>query len=460
MTSVSPAPRPPARVPTLLRTRIALVMTLAAIGGFSAMAGIGWLLVLEAEDAIMEALVVDAVRSQGRADGPPAPPSWLSRLANDEVLRERTGLVEAPQEAGPHELFASAQGKDAVLVRGMIDRWRVWLGAEREQEYRLLRDGSTGGWWLADLSYFEFTEARIAAVRRSVLAAAVAVGLLALLLGLLIARWTLRPVITLAARVQASPEPDPRADSPLAAGMPNDEVGFLARTLDESRRRVAESLDRERQFISECSHELRTPIAVLKAAAALLPEVETEPEGRARVLARMTRAVHRSERLVQFFLVLAREGRERADAGWVPLRAVVEEAIDDHRTIRTDHAARPMKTAVPETAQVHASRDVLLMLVHNLIGNSLQHATAGRVSVAWVEDSVLAIEDEGLGFPGPGEETRPRGYGLGLSLARRLCETQGWGLQTGRTTHGGARVVIRFPGSAIRWVDKGAATTA
>lgn len=443
------APRPPSRVPTLLRTRIALVMTLAAVGGFTGMAGIGWLLVLEAEDAIMESLVVDAVRSQGRADGPPAPPSWLVRLANDEGLRERTGLARPPQEPGPHELFASERGTDAIVVDGMIDRWRVWLGAEREREYRLLRDGSTGGWWLADLSYFEFTEARIAAVRRSVLAAAVAVGLLALLLGLLIARWTLRPVITLAARVQASPDPAPRADSPLAAGMPDDEVGFLARTLDDSRRRVAEVLARERLFISECSHELRTPLAVLKAAAATLPEVDAEPEARARVLARMTRAVRRSERLVQFFLVLAREGRERADAAWVPVRTIVEEAIDDQRAIRAD-PARALAVAIPETAQVHASRDVLLMLVHNLVGNALQHAAEGRVSVAWVDDSALVVDDEGRGFPGPGGEARPRGYGLGLSLARRLCDTQGWQLATGRAPDGGARVTISFPVPAVR----------
>jgi two-component sensor histidine kinase len=96
--------------------------------------------------------------------------------------------------------------------------------------------------------------------------------------------------------------------------------------------------------------------------------------------------VRRSERLVQFFLVLAREGRERADAGWAPLRTIVEEAIDD----------------------------------------------------------------EGPGFPGPGEDARPRGYGLGLTLARRLCETQGWELRTGRAPTGGARVTIVFPDSAVR----------
>ena len=321
--------------------------------------------------------------------------------------------------------------------------------SDREQEYRLLRDGATGGWWLADLSHFEFTETHTDSIRVNILIAAGGVGLLAVLLSALIARWTLRPIVALAARVQAAPEPGRGDERRLAEGLPDDEVGFLARALDASRDQVAASLARERQFISECSHELRTPLAVLKAAAALLPEVEAEPESRARVVARMTRAVRRSERLVQFFLVLAREGRERADAGWAPLRTIVEEAIDDQRLIRAD-PTRPLSLSVPETAQVHASRDVLLMLVHNLIGNALQHAPDGGVSVSWIDEAALAIDDEGPGFPGPGEDARPRGYGLGLTLARRLCETQGWELRTGRAPTGGARVTIVFPNFAVR----------
>ena len=443
------APRPQRPPPARLRTKIALVTTLAAIIGFTAMAGAGWLLVLEAEDAIMESLVLDAVQAQSQRDAAPKPPSWLTRLKDDATLRREVGLVDVPDGPGPHEVFSGGPGSDAVVIGGVIDLWRVRLSGGREQEFRLLRDGVTGGWWLADLSYFEFTEAHTDSVRTRILLAAGGVGLLAFLLSALIARWTLRPIVALAARVQAAPEPRQRAEERMAEGLPDDEVGYLARALDASREQVADSLARERQFISECSHELRTPLAVLKAAAALLPEVDAEPEARARTLARMGRAVHRTERLVQFFLVLAREGRERAGAGWVPLRTVVEEAIDDQRTIRPDRA-RSLSVAVPELVQVHASRDVLLMLVHNLLSNALQHATEGAVSIGYIDESVLAIDDEGPGFPAAGEEARSRGYGLGLTLARRLCETQDWSLRTERSPSGGARVMIVFPSTAVR----------
>jgi signal transduction histidine kinase len=163
----------------------------------------------------------------------------------------------------------------------------------------------------------------------------------------------------------------------------------------------------------------------------------------------MTRAVQRAERLVQFFLVLAREGRERAEVRWVPLRAVAEEAIEDQRAIRPD-PARELAVAIPPELRVLADREVLLMLVHNLVGNALQHAPEGGVTVAWSADATLTVDDEGPGFPDAGEEVRPRGYGLGLALARRLCETQGWALHTARSPAGGARVRVHFPAAAVR----------
>ena len=438
--------RPPAAspaVPRRLRSRILLVVTLSAIGGFTVMATAGWLLVLEAEDAILETRLSEAVQAQEHGAYTPGRPPWLTYLEDEAALRRRTGLAAGPEGRGPHELFASADGGAFVLVGGFADRWRVWLAPDREREYRLLRDRAGAGWWLADLSSLEFTEARSERIGAGILAVSLAVGLLAFLVSALIVRWTVRPVVALAARVQATAGLAEGAARPLAEGCAADEVGFLARALDESRVRVAESLARERQFIAECSHELRTPLAVLKSAAALLPEVVEEPEGRARALARMTRAVQRAERLVQFFLVLARGGRERAGVQWVPLRPVVEEAMEDQRIIRPD-PARDLRVAISPEVRLSADREVLLMLVHNLIGNALQHAPEGGVTVSWSEDGTLTIDDEGPGFPEAGGEARPRGYGLGLALARRLCETQGWALGTARSPAGGARVSVRF----------------
>ena len=446
MSSPSAASR---AVPRRLRSRILLVVTLAAIGGFTVMATAGWLLVLEAEDAMLDTRLSEAVQAQEHAAHASAAPPWLTRLEDEAALRQRTGLSARPEGPGPHELFASADGATFVLVGGFADRWRVWLAPDREREYRLLPDRAGAGWWLADLSSLEFTEARSARIGAGILAASCAVGLLALLLSALIVRWTVRPVVALAARVQATAGRVESPPRPLAEGCAEDEVGYLARALDESRLRVAESLARERQFIAECSHELRTPLAVLKAAADLLPEVVEEPEGRARALARMTRAVQRAERLVQFFLVLAREGRERTGVQWVPLRPVVEEAMEDQRIIRPD-PARDLRLAIPPEVRLSADREVLLMLVHNLIGNALQHAPEGPVTVSWSEDGTLAIDDEGPGFPEAGDEARPRGYGLGLALARRLSETQGWALRTARSPAGGARVSIQFPDAAVR----------
>lgn len=84
-------------------------------------------------------------------------------------------------------------------------------------------------------------------------------------------------------------------------------------------------------------------------------------------------------------------------------------------------------------------------------GWQVAHARHGALALRLAAaDATLTVDDEGPGFPDAGEEVRPRGYGLGLALARRLCETQGWTLRTARSPAGGARVSIQFPDAAVR----------
>jgi two-component system sensor kinase ParS len=133
---------------------------------------------------------------------------------------------------------------------------------------------------------------------------------------------------------------------------------------------------------------------------------------------------------------------------------VVQEAIDDQRLILPG-PARAIAVAIPDSLHVHASRDVLLTLAHNLVGNALQHAPRGSIAISWTEDACLTIDDDGPGFPASDEKSRSRGYGIGLTLAQRLCETQGWRLIRGRSSRGGARVDIHFPTTSVRGPESG-----
>jgi signal transduction histidine kinase len=433
--------------PLPLRARIALLLVTLALAGFAAITAAGGWIVLEAEDAIVGAVIAEAARETLESGAPPRV-EWMRRFPGPEALRAATGLDRLPPGGGWHEVFAATAGGPAVLVDSWRSRWRVWRD-DLEIEYRVRLpapgEGLAGCLWV-EVDRLEFTEERAVPIRWTVLAVAGAVAALALTASAVILRWTVLPLRLLAERVRVAPA-DQAAD--FSEGLADDEVGALARALRDSRARTLATLEREQRFLAECSHELRTPLATLRSALTLLPEVSADPAARERVTGRMARSVARMERLVRFFLVLAREGRQPADIGWVELQPLVREVIDEHAALAAPPSPRWI-VEVPESAGVRAARDVVLTLVHNLVGNAVKHSPGGRIRLSWAAPATLQIDDDGPGFadlaPAQAAETAARvpGFGVGLDLMRRLCRLNGWEVQRGVSVWGGAQVRVVF----------------
>jgi signal transduction histidine kinase len=445
-------PRPGAQRPLRLRARIVTLVTSLALLGFITISGAGWLIVLEAEDRILDAFVSATVPADRSGAPGQAPPPWLREFASAEELQTATGLESVPAAPGWHEIFASERDLRAIAMATWSDRWRAWLTPGLEREFRLYVPPTTAAqtYRLIDLAPFEFTEPRVSGILRAVVLLAAAVAVVALLVGLMITRWTLRPVIALTDRVRdAAPVP---AASHFAAGMADDEIGFLARALDDARAREAGAWVREQRFIADCSHELRTPVATLKSAVALWPDIEAEPEARAQVMGRIARAVNRTEQLVRFFLVLAREEREPAETGWVALDAVVADLVAELED-QTLGSSPTWRRQLPPEARVQASRDVVVCILRNLMDNALKHARPGQILIAWKGNGVLCIEDDGPGFPelrpadAPPLASSTAGYGMGWNLVERLCRVQGWSVSRSTSALGGARVDVTFSSS-------------
>jgi signal transduction histidine kinase len=441
--------RSAARQPLRLRARIVTLVTSLALLGFITMSGVGWLIVLEAEDRILDAFVYAAAPPRSPATAGEAPPAWLREFASAAELQAATGLESVPASPGWHEAFASEGDLHAIAVATWKDRWRVWQTPGLEREYRLYvpAAATTATYQWINLAPFEFTEPRAKGILRAVLLLAAGVAVIALLVGLMITRWTLRPVIALTDRVRDT-DPVP-ALSHFSSGMADDEIGFLAGALDEARAREAGAWRREQRFIADCSHELRTPVATLRSAVALWPDVEAEPEARAKVMGRIARAVTRTEQLIRFFLVLAREERERAESGSVTLDAVVADLVAE-LTAETSDSGPRWSIQIPPEARVQASRDVVVCILHNLMDNALKHARPAQIVISWDGHGVLSIEDDGPGFPElRSTEVRAatpttNGYGMGWDLVARLCRVQGWSVTRSTSGLGGARVDVRF----------------
>ena len=282
--------------------------------------------------------------------------------------------------------------------------------------------------------------------------------LLASLLGYLVASVALRPVDAMrrrAAEVSLSGE-----DERLPLGPADDEIRRLGETLNDMLSRLRESFDRERRFVADAGHELRTPLAVVKAE--LEAALRTD-RGDPRVGESLRAALAETDHLAQLaedLLLVARAGDGR-----LPVHAEivnVPELLDQSRQRFADRARlqdRDLRVDAPAGLQARLDPLRLRQALGNLTDNALRHG-AGTVELsARRSDGVLEIDvaDEGEGFPAElaphaferfarGDATRSRGgTGLGLAIVSGIAEAHG-GSAAIATAPGGRTVVrLRLP---------------
>ena len=234
----------------------------------------------------------------------------------------------------------------------------------------------------------------------------------------------------------------------------DDEVGRLARTMNSMLDRLEETSLRQRRFVSDASHELRSPVAVIRTqleVALRRGDATDWPSVAHRVLAEDQRL----EEAVGELLELARseEGEELRTTD-VDLDEIVLEEVARPRRIAVD----PSRVSA---GRVHGNAAQLTSVVRNLLDNGCRHATT-RVDIHVVVDGpevVLIVDDDGPGVPvGDRErvferftrldEGRSRdagGVGLGLAMVRAIAERHGGHVTIEDAPIGGARFVVRLP---------------
>jgi two-component system OmpR family sensor kinase len=224
----------------------------------------------------------------------------------------------------------------------------------------------------------------------------------------------------------------------------NDELGGLTRTFNELLDRLDRSFERQRRFISDASHELRTPVSILRGEAEVaLSQLSRSPEEYRESLAVLHEEAQRLARIVEDLFTLT-----RADAGEYPLTQsdfyLDELAADCVRATRALAQAKSIKLAAvtPEEMPMHGDEDLLRRMILNLLDNAIKYTPAGgNVSVRCgsVPDGYeLSVTDSGPGIPVEmqsrvferffrADRARSRsgadgGAGLGLSIARWIAE--------------------------------------
>ncbi len=283
------------------------------------------------------------------------------------------------------------------------------------------------------------------------------VGVLTVI-GWLLVRAALRPVDQLTREAAAISTLDSDRRLPAVAG--NDEIARLAATLDGMLSRLSVAFARERAFVDDASHELRTPIAIMRGEIDLALQAVDDPEEVRRSLTAARRQAARLSRLAEDMLLLA---RERAGA-----LGVLREPVDLTDLAHAEARALGPVTGVDidvhgDPVIVEADAGRIRQVMANLAANSAAAgARAARVTVgADAAGAHIEWADDGPGFPpglldqaferfvrGDASRTSPTGAGLGLSIVRAVVAAHGGsaGLRNGRPL-GGAVVTVHLPGN-------------
>ena len=274
--------------------------------------------------------------------------------------------------------------------------------------------------------------------------------ILSWLLGWWSASKVMSPVSELAKRLRAyrgSSNP-----KPLAPHFPEDEVGELAKALDDYSSRMTEVVQRDREFNADVSHELRTPLAVIRGATELLlsrPDLDEKIRQR---LLRIQRAEMQCTDLIGSLLLLSRN--ERGQGNTLVAR-VAEQLLDAHRA-QLGNKPLVLRMEGESGLTVDAPESAVSVALGNLIGNAVKYTLEGEVVVKLMADSVEVIDS------GPGLSAEDaarlfeRGYrgthaghsqggGIGLSIVSRLCELYGWQVGVRPGEECGVIATLRFP---------------
>ncbi|MGW7319118.1 sensor histidine kinase [Streptomyces sp. NPDC054865] len=358
-------------------------------------------------------------------------------------------------------------GRDVPGIRFQTWRVRPLGGDHRQRVVQVVTDTPSG-----PAVVYAGASLRDADAADDTTTAALVIGMPLLLATVALVTWrvtgrALRPVESIRAEVAEISDRDLHRRVPVPAT--HDEVARLAETMNATLDRLEASGARQRQFIADASHELRSPITVLRtqlevALAVRDPELWPELIGGALV------DVERLQHLASDLLLLARiDAAQPVAAVELDLSALVDEAVGARLGDRV-----PVRTRLEEGVGIAGSALWLSRVVTNLLDNAQRYAE-GRVEVSLrttegpgPRTAVLEVIDDGPGIPAGDrdrvferftrlDDSRSRdhgGAGLGLAIARDLAAHHGGTLTAEDAAHG-ARLVLRLPVAPVAPVAPG-----
>ena len=231
------------------------------------------------------------------------------------------------------------------------------------------------------------------------------------------------------------------------------EMRALSTALGGLASRIADFVQRERDFTRDASHELRTPLTVIRVATDMMLGDPAVPPHTQRSLQRILHAAQDLEALVDAFLILARERGIAPQSEEFDVREVVAEEVEK---VRPMLAAKPVQLHVAGDAspRLVAPPRVFGVMLGHLLRNACTFTESGSVDVE-IDRNEVRVRDTGIGMSDDilqhaydpffrADQFNPVGKGIGLTIVRRLGDRFGWPVALESVPGKGTLATIRF----------------
>ena len=233
----------------------------------------------------------------------------------------------------------------------------------------------------------------------------------------------------------------------------DDEIKLLANSIIHLGERLDNFIERERNFTRDASHELRSPLTVIRIASDMLLSEQDLTQPAQNSVLKIKRAADDMEDLTEAFLLLARESDNALSTGEVCINDIIDEEVDRAQAFNRTKKI-PINVSSTDRLLITAADKVVSVLLGNLIRNAILYTDHGHIDITITHSSVI-INDSGIGMPESqvekifspfyrGNNTTAVGHGVGLTIVKRLSDRFGWPLTIDSIPDKGTRIEILF----------------
>lgn len=288
--------------------------------------------------------------------------------------------------------------------------------------------------------------------------------------GFILIKKALKPVEKISATAKKISESS-NLSQRIALGDGKDEMYVLANTFDDMLNKIEYTFEKEKQFTSDASHELRTPVSVIMSECDYAQSCELTKEEYGETIEVISRQAERMTSLISQLLTISRMDRNAQKVNFeeFDLKELLEIVCDEQIEIHDEKIKLTLRSE--NKATIIADKSLVARLLINLINNAYKYGRDGgniTVSLTCGDDfAVISVKDDGIGITEENlnkiwdrfyrvdtSRTDNESMGLGLAMVKQIVQAHGGTAEVNSVPEEGTEFVIKLPTDARKSNDK------